>query len=105
VLYLRSITLSDLGDAPCIIDYLDSLIVLGGNNYNTGNQQYNFTTQTWKTLAALSPGYSYFGCSLMPATSDRKVSSPLYQDKILMMQNVQSDVTGISQVKVNYKLG
>jgi hypothetical protein len=31
----------------------------------------------------------------MPATSDRKISSPLYQDKILMMQNVQSDLTGI----------
>ena len=87
--------MSYLGDAPCIIDYLDSFIMLGGNNYNVGNQQYNFTTQTWKTLASLSPGFTYFGCALMPATSDRRIASPIYQDKILMMQSVQSDVTGM----------
>jgi hypothetical protein len=49
-----------------MVTYYDSVFVLGGNSYNIGNRQYNFTTQTWTVLPALNVGYGAFGCALIP---------------------------------------
>lgn len=82
------------GENPCIVNYLDTLIIFGGSSYPTGMQQYNFTSKTWTNLPYLSSGYSYFGCTLLPASSDAPISDPLFADRILMMQSQSSDVLG-----------
>ena len=93
------------GDAPCMVVYYDSVFVLGGNSYNIGNQQYNFTTQTWNIRANLPVGYGAFGCALIPAAKDRPPSSPIYSDKILMMQASNDDFGGtIYDIKKNIYL-
>jgi len=93
------------GDAPCMVVYYDSVFVLGGNSYNTGNQQYNFTTQTWRLRAYLPVGYGVFGCTLLPAPRDRLPNSPLYSDKIIMMQATNDDYGGtIYDIKNNLYL-
>ena len=82
------------GSNPCIVSYLDTFIAIGGTSYPTGMQQYNFTSKTWTNLPSLSPGYSYFGCTLLPAPSDAPISAPLFTNRILMMQSQASDVLG-----------
>ena len=82
------------GTNPCIVSYLDTFIVMGGTSNPTGMQQYNITSKTWTNLPSLSPGYSYFGCVLLPSSPDAPGSAPLFTSRILMMQNQDSDVMG-----------
>ena len=82
------------GENPCLVNYLDSVIVIGGSSNPTVIQQYNFTSKTWSSLASPSPGYSYFGCTLLPASPDSSSSALLFTDRILMMQSTASDVQG-----------
>lgn len=87
-------TPADSLNQPCFVVHLDTLIMFGGTNYPTTVQQYNFTSKTWTNLPSLSPGYAHFGCTLLPASSDTSISGLLYTDRILMMQNQNSDVLG-----------
>jgi len=87
-------TPNDSLNQPCLVVYLDTLIMFGGTNYPTAVQQYNFTSKAWTDLPPLSSGYAHFGCTLLPASSDNPISAPLYTDRILMMQSQSSDVLG-----------
>lgn len=92
-------------NAPCMVVYRDSVFVLGGDGYNIGNRQYNFTTQAWTNLLNLPAGFQFFGCALLPASADRLPNGPLYDDKILMMQHNGDDRAGtIYDIKNNVYL-
>jgi hypothetical protein len=82
------------GEAACIVPYLDTFFLLGGTSYNIGNEQYNFTSRGRNYQISAQLSYSYFGCTLLPARTDKPLSSPLFSDTILIMQSVSSDVAG-----------
>ena len=60
------------GHHPCIITWRDSFIVIGGSSYGRGVQMYNHTTDTWKTLGAISVGdKSGQSCAQIPNSNGK----------------------------------
>ena len=60
------------GSRPCLIAWKDSVIVIGGELHLRGVQLYNVTTDSWRTLNAITVGDFYaHSCVRMPKGSDK----------------------------------
>ena len=55
-----------LGKGACSVLQGTSMIIFGGEIGNTTVQMYNFSSNTWKTLAPMTLTHFFFGCVLLP---------------------------------------
>ena len=60
-----------IGFAPCVVQWNDSFIIMGGSAIPVSVQMYSFTTKAWTNLASMEKAHVNFGCIMLPGNTDQ----------------------------------
>jgi hypothetical protein len=96
-----------LGEGACSVMLGNAMIIFGGGKSNTTTQMYDFSTNTWKTLAPMTLAHVFFGCVLLPGREKVLVVSttPGGDEKRSDIYDIINNVWNVTGSTVNARAG